>query len=130
MHDGLVRAPVPDAEDHGAEDGACPGVDGVAGRLDHVEVVGRERGAEAGEASDVIEARCAQDDRAGDEHEGLEEVGVDDGLEAAGDGVDTGGYNQEDRGGEVIPAEHAAHQDGAREQVHGDFGEDVGDDLW
>ena len=106
---------------------ADPRIYRIARRLDHVEEIGRQRRAEPGEAAHVIEPDQRQNDRAGEQHEGLEEVGIDDRFQAAGDGVDAGRDYQQDRRREVIPAEHRAHQNRAGEEVHRDLREDIGD---
>src|SRR5579862_2094557 len=80
------------------------------------------------EPTDMTQADEGQDDGSGEEDEGLEEVGIDDRFQSAGDGVDAGGKDEQDGGGEVVPAKHGAHEDRAGEEVHGDLGENVGDD--
>ena len=58
----------------------------------------------------------------------LNEIGVDDGGESAGNRVNAGGDDENDRGGPLIPADDAFEHDGGGVEVHGNFREDVGDD--
>ena len=128
LHDDLVGAPVPDAQDDGAEDRAGPGIHGVAGRLHHVEELGWERRTEAGEAPDLLQPDQREQRRTGDEDERLDEIRVDHRRQSPRDRVDAGGRHEQHGGGEVVPAEHFTDENAAREERHRDLGEDVGEE--
>src|SRR4029077_11389805 len=83
LHDRLIRTPVPHAENHRAENGADPGIHRVARGLDHVKEIGWQGGAKAVESADMIEPDQRQNDRTGEEHKRLKEVGVDDRFQTA-----------------------------------------------
>src|SRR5207245_7195057 len=127
-NDDLVGAPIPDAENGSAEEDAGPRELRVRGGLDHVEVAGRNHGAEVLEAADTMEADDGQSHGAGDENQGLDGIGVDDRSKAAGDGVDAGGDDEDHGSLPERPSRDALEDHAGGIELHGNFGKDVGND--
>src|SRR5579864_6236 len=128
LHDDLVGAPIPDAENRGAEKDAGPGEIGIRRRLDHVKVVGRDHSAEMFETADAHKPNDGEGDSAGDEDQGLNGVGVNDRGQATCDGVDAGGNYENHRGLPERPAGNSFENHARGVELHGNFREDVGDD--
>src|SRR6202040_2448310 len=127
-HDDLVSTPIPDAKNRRAEKDAGPWKVRIGDRFNHVEVVGRHHRAEMFQAADASQADDRQGNSAGNQDESLNGVGINDGGQAAGDSVNSGGNDQNDRGLPQRPASNTLKNHASRIELHGDFGEDVGDD--
>src|SRR4029077_11877642 len=128
LYDDLVGAPIPDAEYWGAEEDAGPGEVGVRGRLDHMEIIWRNHGAEVIETADARKTNNREGNGASDQDEGLHGVGVDDRGEATRDGVDSRGDYEDHGGFPERPAGDALEYHAGGVELDGNFGEDVGDD--
>src|SRR5260370_3214782 len=98
LHDDLVGTPIADAENWRAKKDAGPWKVWIGDRFDHVEVVGRDHGAKMFETSDAAQTDNRECDRAGDEDQSLNGVGINDRGQAAGDGVNPCG-DDENHGG-------------------------------
>ena len=72
---------------------------------------------QAAEAADAVEPDQGEHDGANQEDHRLDEIGVDHGGEAAGDGVDARGNHQDHGGGHRVPADDAFQHHGRRVQV-------------
>src|SRR5713226_3178471 len=70
-----------------AEKDAGPWKVWIGDRFDHVEVVGRDHGAEVREAADASQADDRERDGASNQDESLNGVGINDRGQTAGDGV-------------------------------------------
>jgi hypothetical protein len=90
LHDHLIGAPVPDAEDRRAEEDAGPRERGIGRGLHHVKEVRRQRLPQAGHSARLDQPQHAQRDRTGEQHDRLHELGVDDRRETAEDRIDSG----------------------------------------
>ena len=128
LDDDLVGAPIPDADDRRAKENSSPRKIGIGDGLHHVEVAGRDGSAEGAEASNFVETDESERDCAGEKNQCLDEIGVDDGSEAAGDRVNARRDDEDDCGGPLIPADDALEDDGRGIQMDGNFREDVRDD--
>src|SRR5260370_30975515 len=80
------------------------------------------------EAADAAQTNDGERDSAGDEDEGLNGVGVDDRGQATGNGVDAGGDHENHSGFPERPASDTLEDHAGGIELHGNFGEDVGDD--
>src|SRR5947207_15899747 len=89
LHDHLIRAPIPNAEDGRAEKDSSPGKIRVAHRLDHMEVAGRYASAQTGEASDAMQTYSGQNYRASNQDQRLNQVGVDQRRQPAGNRINS-----------------------------------------
>src|SRR6266446_4639200 len=128
LHDDLVGTPIPDAENWRAKKDAGPWKVWIGDRFDHVEVVGRDHSAEMFETSDAAQTDNRECDRAGDEDQSLNGVGINDRGQAAGDGVNPCSDDQNYGGLPQRPAGDTFEDHAGGIELHGDFGEDVGDD--
>src|SRR6185369_14449444 len=106
LHNHLVGAPIPDAENGRAEENSGPGKVGIAHGLDHVEVAGGQGGAQAGKSSHLVHSNHGQNDGAENQDQGLHQVGINDRGQSSGNGVNTSGDNQNDRSGQRAPAHY------------------------
>ncbi len=104
LHDHLIRAPVPDAEDGRAEEDAGPRERRVRRRLDHVEVVRRQRRAQPGHPTDLAEPDDRERGRAEQQHHRLQQLRVDDRRQPAEHGVDPGRHDHHRRRGDRNPS--------------------------
>jgi hypothetical protein len=93
LDDELVGAPVPHAEDGHPEDDPGPGEVGVGGRLPHVHEGASDGGPHLTPAPELLQAEEGDAQGAGDDHEDLHEVGVEDRPQPAEDGVQAGGLH-------------------------------------
>ena len=156
LDDVLVRAPVPQADDGGAEEHADPGIVVVevpghpSGLVDRgprplhprrderfpkVEHLAAGDLAERAPAAERLQAEVGHQARADDEDERLQGFGVGDGLEPAHDRVEPGDDDDQDGPDpEAVQAEPVelgqehAEDDAAGEDADGHLGQDVGDE--
>ena len=128
LHDDLIGAPVPDAEDRGAEEDPRPREVGIVHRLDHVEEIRRQRRAQARHPSGFGEPEHRQQHRAADQDNGLQQLGIDDRRQAAEDRVDAGRDHHDHRRREEVPSRDLAEHEAARVQGHRDLRKDVRQD--
>ncbi len=128
LDDELVGAPVPDAEDRRAEEDAGPGELGVGHRLPHGEEVASGRVDHGAPAADRGEPHERHRDRAADQHEHLEQVGIEHRAQAAEDGVDPGRDHDDERAGPEVDPHERLEDDAAGGDRHRDLGQHVADD--
>ena len=117
LHDHLIGAPVPDAEDWGSKKDARPGELGIADGFDHVEISGRHIGTQSGKSSHAVQANKGERDGAGQQNQSLHDFGVDHGRQPARDGVDTGHDHEHDGCFQRTPADYSFQHDGGSPQV-------------
>src|SRR6266478_525683 len=86
LHDDLVGTPIPDAENGRAEKNAGPRKVWIGDRSDHVEIVGRDHGAEMREATYASQADDRERDSTGNQDQSLNGVGINDRGQTPGDG--------------------------------------------
>src|SRR5262249_11317728 len=110
------------------EEDARPGKLGIARRLHHVEVVGRQGGAQSGKSSGFLQSQDGENDRADEQNDSLHQIGVDNRREPAGNGVNAREHHQDQRGGERVPTYYSFQHYGGGVQVDGNLGENVGQD--
>jgi len=102
LDDELVGAPIPDADDGGAEEDAGPGEVGVGERSPEADVIFADDVDHFAPAAELVQADEGDGDGAADEDEGLEQVGIEDGAQAAEDGVDAGDDDDDDGAGPEV----------------------------
>src|SRR5690348_1075354 len=127
LDDDLVCAPIPDAEDGSAKEDAGPRKIRISNGFDHVEVAVRNDGAESRESADLFQPYESENDGAGEKNQGLDEIGINDGGEPAGDRVDAGGNHKNNGRRHRTPADHAFQNNRRGVEVNGNLGEDVCD---
>ena len=127
LHDYLVGAPVPDAENRRAEEDAGPWEVGIAERLDHVKVALGHGRPQPGEAAGSIQTDHRQDHRPRDENQRLDEIGIDDRGQPSGDRVHAGRDHENQRRRQRVPSHHALEDDPCGIEVNGNLREDVGE---
>ena len=128
LHDHLIGAPIPDAENRRAEENPRPGKVRIAHGLDHVEVAGGQGSAQAFEPAHLVHSDHGQDDGAENQDEGLHQVGINDRGQSSGDSVNTGGDDQNHRRCQRAPAHHTLQHNRGSVEVHGNLGEYIGQD--
>ena len=100
----------------------------IRGRLDHVEEVGRQRRAQSGHPTSLLEADDGQRGRAEEQDHGLEQLRVDDRGEPAKHRVNPRRDHHHRRRRVEIPPEHRLQHERARVERHRNLRDDVGDD--
>ncbi len=122
LDDGLVADPVGGTEDESeTEEDGGPGVDGVVGRGQELEVMACPVEASDGflelrPAADLLEAEDTEEGGSGDEDDAGEGVGGDDGFEAPPGGVEADEGAGEEDGGPEVPAEEGFEHGGGADQ--------------
>ena len=128
LHDVLIRAPVPQADDRRREDHAGPRELGVVGGQEQVEVGGAGRLDEPAPPADSRQADDGDGDRPGDQHHGLQRLGIHDGTQPADHGVGTGQQHHEQRPGPEVDRHQRLKHHRPRVNGHRDLGQHVGDE--
>jgi hypothetical protein len=90
-----------------------------------MEIVNRYRGAQPGKTTDFVQTDDGQGNRAGEQDQGLHQIGVNHRGQSARDGIDTRRHNQNDRGGQGAPAHHTLQNNRRGIEMHGDFRKDI-----
>src|SRR6266849_474705 len=128
LHNHLVGAPVPNAEDRRTKEDSRPRELRIGRRFYHVEVAGRNHRPQVVQTSYPVETNDGQRNRTGNQNQGLNRVCVDDRSQSAGNGVNSGGDDQNHSRLPQGPASNTFQNDAGGVELHGDLGKDVGDD--